>query len=111
MAKTSGLKKDSYDLLLKYLLDPEDELEPNKTDDELLKLTSALDQPQHIQLLKAKLRLRKHTWINVLNIVDFFFRSGWHACKVLKTNKRTQKALDEAAMDYKDKVKGLESWG
>jgi hypothetical protein len=110
LAEKSGLKNDSYDLLLEYLLNPEDELETHKNDDELLKLASGLDQQQHIILMKAKLSLRKHTWINVLNILDFSFRSGWQACKVLKTNKRTQHALDEAAKDYQDKVKGLEPW-
>jgi hypothetical protein len=110
LAEKSGLKNDSYDLLLEYLLDPEDELETHKNDDELLALATALDQRQHIKLMKAKLRLRKHTWINVLNILDFSFRAGWKACKELKTNKRTQQSLDMAAKDYHDKVKGLEKW-
>ena len=42
--------------------------------------------------------------------MDYSFKAGWIACKELRSNKRTADALDVAAKDYQDKVKGLETW-
>ncbi|WP_158969110.1 hypothetical protein [Paraglaciecola sp. L3A3] len=106
-AEKSGFKDDAYDFALEFLLDPEEKLEPYISNDELLNMESFMNVEQSMTLLKAKLRLRQHTWKQVLNIIEYSFRCGWLACKSLRANKRTQTALDEASENFVDEAKGL----
>ena len=79
VARKANLQDENYDLILEYLLDPEDELEPAKQHVAELDLPSSLDVDDMSVLLRAKLRLRGATWKSILSTIDYAFSAGWFA--------------------------------
>ena len=104
-ARAHDIDTDSIDELIEYLIDPEDRLDirhnPSSDVPE-----SALSQTRQFKITKASLSLRPHTWKLILNQINMAFHAGWLACKYLNGPKRTQKALEEHAEDYMNKLDG-----
>lgn len=104
MGHLAGL--DDYDMVLEYLLDPEEDLEPHKQP--LGHFDSSLGPEQATQVMLAKLQLRPATRKTVLNALQQAFEQGWLKGKA-HSGKRTPAALDAATTAYMDQVKGLDS--
>jgi hypothetical protein len=104
MGHLAGL--DDYDMVLEYLLDPEEDLEPHKQP--LGHFDSSLGPEQATQVMLAKLQLRPATRKTVLNALQQAFEQGWLKGKS-HPGKRTPAALDAATTAYMDQVKGLDS--
>jgi hypothetical protein len=103
----SRFDSDNYDLLLEYLMDPENELEDYKGDPDIANLQTGLNIREQSELLRARLVLRGATWRFLLSQIDYAFNAGWLACKYLNGKKRTEKIQEQKAESFMDKIKGL----
>jgi hypothetical protein len=104
MAVKSGFAADGYDLMLEYLMSPENELEEYKSDDEITGMPTGLSIDEQGALIRAKLRLRVSTWRLVMSQIEYAFNASWLACKYLQGKRRTEKAQGEAAKSFIGKV-------
>lgn len=95
---------DDYDMLVEFLLDPEENLEPTRQ--HVSDLDTGLTQEQLTQLMLAKLSLRQSTRKKVLNAIQQAYEAGWVEGKAHK-GKRTPAVLDAATTVYMDLIKGL----
>tara|TARA_R110000868_G_scaffold36591_3_gene129777 strand:- start:1088 stop:1702 length:615 start_codon:yes stop_codon:yes gene_type:complete len=107
MAKKTGLQDDNYDLMLDYLLDPNEDLEPAKIEVEKLGLESGLDFETRSEKLRVKLRFRGSSWRHILATFEYAFKSGWLACQATHAKRRTDKIMEESANDFVEKLKGF----
>ena len=107
MAKKTGLQDDNYDLMLDYLLDPNEDLEPAKLDVEKLGLESGLDFETRSEKLRVKLRFRGTSWRHILATFEYAFKCGWLACHATHAKRRTEKLMEAAANDFVEKLKGF----
>ena len=107
LSRDSGFNEDNYDLLLEYLMDPEETLDTYKKDDDDWARNTALNIDEQQSLLRAKLRLRPSTWRRILIQLEYAFNSGWIASKYTHHKKRTDEVREEALRDFMYKVKGI----
>ncbi|MFG0449238.1 hypothetical protein [Shewanella sp. YQ_9] len=107
LSRDSGFNEDNYDLLLEYLMDPEETLDTYKKDDDDWARNTALNIDDQQSLLRAKLRLRPSTWRRILIQLEYAFNSGWIASKYTHHKKRTDEVREEALRDFMYKVKGI----
>ena len=103
----SRFDSDNYDLLLEYLMDPENELEDYKSSPDIANLPTGLSINEQSELLRARFILRGSTWRFLLSQINYAFNAGWLACKYLKSKKRTEKTQAEETELFMNKIKGL----
>lgn len=103
----SRFDSDNYDLLLEYLMDPENELENYKSHPDIADLPTGLSIEEQSSLMRARLVLRGSTWRYLLSQINYAYNAGWLACKFLNGKKRTEKVQDESAKEFMNKVKDL----
>ena len=102
MGRLAGM--DDYDMLLEYLLDPEEELAPQKQ--AISQMDSSLSVEATTRVMLAKLQLRPSTRQTVLLAIRLAFEHGWQHGKAHK-GKRTPAVIESAAETYLDTLKGL----
>ncbi|GAB3017957.1 hypothetical protein [Bowmanella dokdonensis] len=102
-AVNAGLNGDNYDLVLEYLLDPEEKLESAKQ--AVAEMPSGLDNQDQGKLLLAKLNLRPSSQRYLLSQLKHSFNQGWLACK--QTKKRTVQTRDQASEEYMRIITGI----
>ncbi|GAA0345447.1 hypothetical protein GCM10009092_07400 [Bowmanella denitrificans] len=101
LAAKAGLDGDNYDLVLEYLLDPEEDLDSVKQ--AVAELPSGLNTQDQGQLLQAKLKLRPSSQRYFYSQLEHAFGRGWLACKAAK--QRTDKHRDQACEDFMRELK------
>ncbi|WP_102795404.1 hypothetical protein [Bowmanella denitrificans] len=101
LAAKAGLDGDNYDLVLEYLLDPEENLDSAKQ--AVAELPSGLNTQDQGQLLQAKLKLRPSSQRYLYSQLEHAFGHGWLACKAAK--QRTDKHRDQACEDFMRELK------
>ncbi|MBN7820512.1 hypothetical protein [Bowmanella yangjiangensis] len=100
-AAKAGLDGDNYDLVLEYLLDPEEDLESAKQ--AVAELPSGLNTQDQGQLLQTKLKLRPSSQRYFHSQLEHAFGHGWLACKAAK--QRSDKHRDQACEDFMQNIK------
>ena len=97
---------DDYDMLVEFLLDPEEDLEPTRQ--HVSDLDSGLTVEQATRIMLTKLSLRKSTRKTVLNAIQQAYEAGWKDGKAHKSKRESSSAaLDAAASVYMDAIKAL----
>ena len=103
----SSFDSDNYDLLLEYLMDPENELESYKRHPEIANLPTGLSFEEQGILLHSRPFLHGSTWRYILAQINYSFNAGWLACKYLQGKNRTNNTQREAAESFMNKGKIL----
>lgn len=104
IAMKAGLNGDNNDLVLEYLMSPEEDLTQAKIDAEVL--PTALDLPTQSALLKAKMQLQVSTWNMILSQIKYAYEKGWVDCKYIK-GKKTDTLQKQATINFMNKIRGL----
>jgi hypothetical protein len=107
IADKARIGNEKYDLILEYLMDPEWEIKTAKEHVAELDMPLGIDVNDKAQLLRAKLRFRTSTFEYMLTLIEHAFKMGFLACKGMHAKKRTSTAIQEAADEHLDKLKGL----
>ena len=107
IADKARLGNENYDLILEYLMDPEWEIQTAKEHVAELEMPLGIDVHDKGQLLRAKLRFRASTFQYMLSLIEDAFKMGFLACKAMHAKKRTSAAIQEAANEHLDRLKGL----
>jgi hypothetical protein len=88
-------------------MDPEWEIQTAKEHVAELEMPTGIDVHDKGQLLRAKLRFRASTFQYMLSLIEDAFKMGFLACKAMHAKKRTSAAIQEAANEHLDRLKGL----
>lgn len=101
IAQKAGLSDDNYDLVLEYLMSPEEDLEYVKIEAE--DLLTGLNLNNQLYLLRAKMKLHVSTWRILSRQIEYAYFNGWVECKNI-IGRRTNSAREQATIDFMKKI-------